>query len=163
MNKPTSLLTAPPLTHFLPPHPKVLELLLFANDMMSFSLLKVLRPGYWEDLQFNNTSKLASRGPWFLKEKVEIEKERRERILPLRYTESALPDVLSRSSEMVEKASVEEETGGWRSRHAEERSHVHHHLFVYIETPDHCTELFEGYPAVSVPVCVDDGDRKSVV
>lgn len=28
--------------------------------------LKVLRPGYWEDLQFNNTSKLASRGLCFV-------------------------------------------------------------------------------------------------
>lgn len=47
-----------------------------------------------------------------------------------------LPDVLSRSSEM-EKAAVEEEMGGWGSRQAERRSHVHHHLFVYIETTDH--------------------------
>lgn len=36
---------------------------------------------------------------------------------------------------MVEEAAVEEE-GGERQR-AEERSHVHHHLFVYIKTADH--------------------------
>ncbi len=65
-------------------------------------------------------------------------KRKRERILQLSYTESVLPDVLSRSSEMVEKASVEEEGGG--SQQAEERSHVHHHLFVYIETTDHLEE-----------------------
>lgn len=49
--------------------------------------LKVLRPGYWEDLQFNNTSKLASRGLcfvlFFLKKKKwlhrERERERKER------------------------------------------------------------------------------------
>lgn len=42
---------------------------------------------------------------------------------------------MSRSSEMVEKAAVEEEMGG--SRQAEGCSHIHHHLFVYIETADH--------------------------
>lgn len=64
------------------------------------------------------------------------EREReRVRILPLSYRESDLPDVFSRSSEMMEEAAVEEEGGG-RQR-AEERSHVHHHLFVYIETADH--------------------------
>lgn len=46
-----------------------------------------------------------------------------------------MPDVLSRSSEMVEKAAVEEEMGG--SQQAEGCSHIHHHLFVYIETTDH--------------------------
>lgn len=42
--------------------------------------LKVLRPGYWEDLQFNNTSKLASRGLcfvlFFLKKKKWLHRER---------------------------------------------------------------------------------------
>lgn len=36
---------------------------------------------------------------------------------------------------MVEKAAVEEEMGG--SQQAEGCSHIHHHLFVYIETTDH--------------------------
>lgn len=43
--------------------------------------LKVLRPGYWEDLQFNNTSKLASRGLFCFvfsqKEKVASQRERK--------------------------------------------------------------------------------------
>lgn len=70
------------------------------------------------------------------------------------YTESVLPDVLSRSSEMVEKARVEDKGGDSASG---ERSHIHHHLFVYIEATNHCTELFKGYPAVSVLVCIDNG------
>ena len=53
------------------------------------------------------------------------------------YTESVLPDVLSRSSEMVEKASVEGRKGDSASG---ERSHIHYHLFVYIETADHLEE-----------------------
>lgn len=120
--------------------------------------LKVLRPGYWEDLQFNNTSKLASRGLCFSfvfsqKEKVASQRERkrekrkkkkkreRERILPLIYTESVLPDVLSRSSEMVEKARVEDKGGDSASG---ERSHIHHHLFVYIEATNHLDESAKG-------------------
>lgn len=119
--------------------------------------LKVLRPGYWEDLQFNNTSKLASRGLCFVlffsqKEKVASQRERkrekrkkkkreRERILPLIYTESVLPDVLSRSSEMVEKARVEDKGGDSASG---ERSHIHHHLFVYIEATNHLDESAKG-------------------
>lgn len=118
--------------------------------------LKVLRPGYWEDLQFNNTSKLASRGLFCFvfsqKEKVASQRERkrekrkkkkreRERILPLIYTESVLPDVLSRSSEMVEKARVEDKGGDSASG---ERSHIHHHLFVYIEATNHLDESAKG-------------------
>lgn len=119
--------------------------------------LKVLRPGYWEDLQFNNTSKLASRGLcfvlFFLKKKKWLHRERererkerkkkreRERILPLIYTESVLPDVLSRSSEMVEKARVEDKGGDSASG---ERSHIHHHLFVYIEATNHLDESAKG-------------------
>lgn len=45
--------------------------------------LKVLRPGYWEDLQFNNTSKLASRGLcfvlFFLKKKKWLHREREKK------------------------------------------------------------------------------------
>lgn len=114
--------------------------------------LKVLRPGYWEDLQFNNTSKLASRGLCFVlksgfterekeREKKEKKKRERERILPLIYTESVLPDVLSRSSEMVEKARVEDKGGDSASG---ERSHIHHHLFVYIEATNHLDESAKG-------------------
>lgn len=68
-------------------------------------------------------------------------KRERERILPLIYTESVLPDVLSRSSEMVEKARVEDKGGDSASG---ERSHIHHHLFVYIEATNHLDESAKG-------------------
>lgn len=65
-----------------------------------------------------------------------VERERRrERENTSIQLECILPDVLSRSSEMVEKVAVEEEIGG--SQQAEGCSHIHHHLFVYIETSDH--------------------------
>lgn len=66
------------------------------------------------------------------------------------YTESDLPDVLSRSSEMVEEAAVEEEGGG--SQRAEARSHVNHHLFVYIEAADHLRAKGQ-HTGMSQPAC----------
>lgn len=83
---------------------------------------------------------------WLHRERERERKERkkkreRERILPLIYTESVLPDVLSRSSEMVEKARVEDKGGDSASG---ERSHIHHHLFVYIEATNHLDESAKG-------------------
>lgn len=75
------------------------------------------------------------------REKKEKKKRERERILPLIYTESVLPDVLNRSSEMVEKARVEDKGGDSASG---ERSHIHHHLFVYIEATNHLDESAKG-------------------
>lgn len=75
------------------------------------------------------------------REKRKKKKRERERILPLIYTESVLPDVLSRSSEMVEKARVEDKGGDSASG---ERSHIHHHLFVYIEATNHLDESAKG-------------------
>lgn len=65
----------------------------------------------------------------------EIKRKRereRERILPLSYTESVLPDVLSRSSEMVEKASVEEEGGRFSERRS---AHTSTTIFLCISRP----------------------------
>lgn len=61
---------------FLPPHPKKSEMLLQTTHSCSSVSYKVQRPGYWEDLQFNNTSMLASWGLWFLKEKVASQREK---------------------------------------------------------------------------------------
>lgn len=82
MNKPTSLFTASPSPPLIQNRRCSCELQI---DVLQS--LKVLRPGYWEDLQFNNTSKLASRGLcfvlFFLKKKKwlhrERERERKER------------------------------------------------------------------------------------
>lgn len=64
---------------FLPPHPKKSEMLLQTTHSCSSVSYKVQRPGYWEDLQFNNTSMLASWGLWFLKEKSGFTERERER------------------------------------------------------------------------------------
>lgn len=61
MNKPTSL-----SLHSLSPPQSRYALLQVTDALQS---LKVLQPGYWEDLQFNNTSKLASQACGFLKKK----------------------------------------------------------------------------------------------
>lgn len=86
---------------------------------------------------FSQKEKVASQR----ERKREKKKRERERILPLIYTDSVLPDVLSRSSEMVEKARVEDKGGDSASG---ERSHIHHHLFVYIEATNHLDESVKG-------------------
>lgn len=140
---------------FLPPSSKTGDAL--ANDkQMSFSLLKcydrVIERIYssitlqsWLHeacVLFCFFSKRKSGFTEREKEREKKEKKReRERILPLIYTESVLPDVLSRSSEMVEKARVEDKGGDSASG---ERSHIHHHLFVYIEATNHLDESAKG-------------------
>lgn len=155
MNKPTSLFTASPSPPSSPPSSKTGDAL--ANDkQMSFSLLKCydrVIERIYSSITLQSWLHEACGFFFFLKKKKWLHRERererkerkkkreRERILPLIYTESVLPDVLSRSSEMVEKARVEDKGGDSASG---ERSHIHHHLFVYIEATNHLDESAKG-------------------
>lgn len=119
--------------------------------------LKVLRPGYWEDLQFNNTSKLASRGLcfvlFFLKKKKWLHREREK--------EREKKEKKERKSEYFHwftqrafcRTSWADLQRWWRKRESRtkggdsasgERSHIHHHLFVYIEATNHLDESAKG-------------------
>lgn len=98
---------------------------------MSFSLLKCY-DRVIADLQFNNTSKLASRGPWFFesKKKRRKKKERKEKAASQRdrykereyfhwVTQRAFCQTsLSRSSEMVEKSECWGRGGRFSKRRA---------------------------------------------
>lgn len=114
--------------------------------------LKALRPGFWEDSQFNNTSKLASRGSWVCERKrgfrvSEEKKKKRER-----ENNSIERHTFCRTS----RADLQRWWRMWVSRRkgeiqrAEEHSHVHHHLFVYIQTANHLVEQrTQTHPSVS--------------
>lgn len=131
---------------FLPPHPKKSEMLLQTTHSCSSVSYKVQRPGYWEDLQFNNTSMLASWGLWFLKEKVASQREKERDKERKRERENTSIELhrerFARRLEQIFRDGGESgcrggRDGRGRGRQAEVRSHVHHHLFVYIETADH--------------------------
>lgn len=120
--------------------------------------LKVLRPGYWEDLQFNNTSKLASRGLcfvlFFLKKKKwlhrEREKEREKKEKKERKRANTSIDLhrerFAGRLEQIFRDGGESESRGQRGGDSAsgERSHIHHHLFVYIEATNHLDESAKG-------------------
>lgn len=140
MNKPTSLFTAPPFSPLIQKnrrcsckrHIAVLQSLIKCNDRVIEKIYSSITLQCWLHEACGFWKK-----KWLHRErKREIKREReRERILPLSYTESVLPDVLSRSSEMVEKAAVEEEGMGGGGVGKQRCAHTSTTIFLCISRP----------------------------